>query len=67
MYSTFNVNKDSCLACNNQVLKQLGSLQGVFGADIDRIRGEIVVTHTDEVNREMIQKTLNNLGLVENK
>ena len=65
MYSTFYVNGDGCLACNNQVLKKIGNLQGVFGAEIDRYKGEVVVTHTEEVSREMIEKTLNELGFFE--
>lgn len=65
MYSTFQVNDDECLTCNNEVLKKIGSLQGVFGAEIDRIRGEVLVTHTDEVSRDMIKKTLNELGFFE--
>lgn len=62
MYSTFQVNDDECLTCNNEVLKRIGSLQGVFGAEIDRIRGEVLVTHTDEVSRDMIKTTLKELG-----
>ena len=65
MYSTFQVNGEACLTCNNQVLKKIGNLQGVFGAEIDRIRGEVVVSHPDEVSREMIEKTLNELGFFE--
>ena len=65
MYSTFQVNGEACLTCNNQVLKKIGTLQGVFGAEIDRIRSEVVVSHTDEVSREMIEKTLNELGFFE--
>ncbi|MBP1662924.1 MAG: hypothetical protein H6Q19_64 [Bacteroidetes bacterium] len=65
MYSTFHVNGDGCLTCNNQVLKKIGNLQGVFGAEIDRYKGEVVVTHTEEVSREMIEKTLNELGFFE--
>lgn len=65
MYSTFQVNDDECLTCNNEVLKRIGSLQGVFGAEIDRIRGEVLVTHTDEVSRDMIKTTLKELGFFE--
>ena len=65
MYSTFYVNGDGCLTCNNQVLREIGNLQGVFGAEIDRYKGEVVVTHTEEVSREMIEKTLNEIGFFE--
>ena len=67
MYSTFLVSKDQCLACNNQVLKELGILQGIFGAEIDRIDGKIVVSHTDEVNREEIVVKLELMGFSERK
>lgn len=62
MYSTFYVTKNGCMTCNNEVLKTLGTLQGVFGAEIDRIDGRIVVNHTDEISREEIAFTLNSLG-----
>lgn len=65
MYSTFFVSKAECMACNNQVLKTLGTLQGVFGAEMDRIEGRIEVSHTDEVTRNEIAKILISLGFPE--
>jgi len=65
MYSTFLVSKSDCMACNNQVLKTLGTLQGVFGAEMDRIEGRIVVSHTDEVTRAKIGESLVSLGFPE--
>ena len=62
MYSTFYVSKSQCMTCNNEVLKTLGTLRGVFGAEMDRIDGRIVVNHTDEVSREEIASTLDSLG-----
>jgi len=50
------------MTCDNKVLKTLGTLQGVFGAEMDRIEGRIVVNHTDEVSREKIASTLDELG-----
>jgi hypothetical protein len=50
------------MTCNNEVLKTLGTLRGVFGAEMDRIDGRIVVNHTDEVSREEIAATLDSLG-----
>ena len=67
MYSTFDVNGDGCLVCNNQVLGKLGKLQGVFGAEIDYVNDRVVVSHTDEVTREDITGTLNELGFFETK
>lgn len=65
MISTFIVSETECRTCNNQVLKSLGTLQGVFGAEMDRIDGNIVVSHTDEITREEIGKSLASLGFHE--
>lgn len=62
MYSTFYVSRNQCMTCNNEVLKQLGTLQGVFGAEMDRIDGKIEINHTDEVSREALRKKLDELG-----
>lgn len=62
MYSTFYVSKSQCMTCDNKVLKTLGTLRGVFGAEMDRIEGVIVVNHTDEVARDQIASTLDELG-----
>ncbi|MDD4968055.1 MAG: hypothetical protein PHT07_01355 [Paludibacter sp.] len=67
MYSTFLVSKSECMTCNNQVLKTLGTLQGVFGAEMDRIDGRIIVNHTDEVTRQEIGAILITLGFPERK
>ena len=62
MESTFLVSTSECMTCNNQVLKTLGGLQGIFGAELNRIEGKIVVSHTDEVTCDTISKTLAQLG-----
>lgn len=49
------------MSCNNEVLKQLGTLQGVFGAEMDRIDGKIVVHHTDEITRTAIAEKLDTM------
>ena len=65
MYSTFNVSKTECMTCTNKTLKSLGSLQGVFGAEIDQIDGKITVSHTDEISRTEIADKLLSLGYPE--
>ncbi len=65
MYSTFWVSTSECMTCNNQVLKTLGTLQGVFGAEMDNIEGRIVVSHTDEVTRFQLSEILSSVGLIE--
>jgi len=67
MYSTFKFKSSGCTTCTNQTLKSLGKLRGIFGAEIDRISGEILVNHTDEVSREEIAKSLSELGYFEEK
>ena len=62
MYSTFNLSDSDCMSCTNVTLKSLGTLRGVFGAEIDRISGQVIVNHTDEVFREEISTTLESLG-----
>ena len=62
MESTFLISTSECITCNNQVLKTLGGLQGIFGAELNRIDGKIVVSHTDEVTRDTISKNLIDLG-----
>jgi copper chaperone CopZ len=65
MDSTFLVSTSECMTCNNQVLKTLGTLQGIFGAEMDRMGGRIVVSHTDEVSRNEISEMLGKLGFPE--
>lgn len=67
MYSTFLVSTSECIACDNQVLKTLGTLQGVFGVVMDRIGGHITVTHTEEVSRAEIAEKLGSLGFPQRK
>ncbi len=62
MYSTFQINSDECLVCNNQIMSKIGELQGVFGAEVDFVNGRISVNHTDEVSREDISKKLEEIG-----
>jgi len=53
------------MSCSNVTLKSLGTLRGVFGAEIDRINGEVLVNHTDEVSRQEISAMLDSLGYKE--
>ena len=64
MYSTFILSKSECLSCTNKTLKEIGILQGVFGAEVDRINGKIEVSHTDEISRDKIAGKLEEIGFV---
>lgn len=65
MYSTFNISDTDCMSCTNITLKTLGTLHGVFGAEIDRLNGQVVVNHTNEVSRQEISEVLESLGFKE--
>jgi len=62
MYSTFYIAKNECMTCTNKTLKGLGTLHGVFGAEVDSINGKIEVSHTDEVTPSEIETKLRELG-----
>ena len=64
MYSTFILSKSECLCCTNKTLKEIGTLQGVFGAEVDRINGKIEISHTDEISRDKIASKLEEIGFV---
>ena len=55
------------MTCTNKTLKSLGTLQGVFGAEIDQVNGIVEVSHTDEVSREQLAEQLQALGYPELK
>jgi hypothetical protein len=65
MYSTFIISKSDCMTCTNKTLKSLGTLRGVFGAEVDQIDGKVVVSHTDEISRKEIADMLLSLGYAE--
>ena len=69
MYTTFRITQAECASCTNKTLKNLGQLQGIFGAEIDRIDGKIEVSHTDEISRKQIAEALKAEGyqLIENE
>jgi len=53
------------MTCMNKTLKSLGTLQGVFGAEIDQIEGKVLVSHTDEISRKEIAEMLISMGYPE--
>jgi len=65
MNSTFIISKSECMTCTNKILKSLGTLRGVFGAEIDEIEGKVLVSHTDEISRKEIAEMLLSLGYPE--
>lgn len=65
MYSKFLISKSECMTCTNKTLKSLGTLRGVFGAEIDQFEGKVLVTYTDEISRKEIAEMLLSLGYPE--
>jgi DNA-directed RNA polymerase subunit H (RpoH/RPB5) len=55
------------MTCTNKTLKSLGTLQGVFGAEIDQVNAVVTVEHTDEISRMEISEILQTLGYPEIK
>ena len=51
------------MTCTNVTLKSLGTLQGVFGAEVDQVNEKIEVSHTDEITRANIVEKLRSLGI----
>jgi hypothetical protein len=62
MESKFLISNFQCNVCNNQLLSKLGKIQGVFGVELLRSQGQIVVSHTDEVDESSISGALSALG-----
>lgn len=65
MQSIFKIKSLPCAMCNNQALKQVGALRGVFGANIDRINNILTIEHTDEIDRDSIENMLMSLDFIE--
>lgn len=63
MFSNFEISSSECITCTNEILKKIGTLQGVFGAEVDRINGQIIVSHTDEVTRDQLSDLLCTFGI----
>ena len=51
------------MTCTNKTLKSLGTLHGVFGAEIDQVNSVVTVEHTDEISREKIVEMLASLAI----
>lgn len=62
MLSTFENTGSTCVLCNNQLMKSLGTLQGVFGAQFEITSRKITVDHTDEISSIEIAQKLKELG-----
>lgn len=58
MYSTFTIKNPEGAACTNLTLRSLGTLQGIFSAEIDRSGGRIEIAHTEEISRTEIAALL---------
>lgn len=61
MRTVIKVERANCCAFNNFLNRELASLSGVYGINIDNYRNEVTVDHTDEVNfTEIFEKLKEN-------
>lgn len=64
MISVIKFSNITCVGCDNATLKELSSLRGVFGAQVNWERNSIEVKHTDEINKSEIENKLRAIGYV---
>lgn len=62
MKTTIEVENLKCGGCANSIHKSLGTLNGVYGVDINMISGKVTVDHTEEVDGRQITDKLLSLG-----
>lgn len=50
MRTVIKVERTNCCVFNNSLNRDIASLGGVYGVNIDNYRNEVTVDHTDEVD-----------------
>jgi len=50
MRTAIKVERTNCCVFNNSLNRDIASLGGVYGVNIDNYRNEVTVDHTDEVD-----------------
>lgn len=56
------VNGMMCEGCENRVKNALGNIDGVESVTANHTTGKVVVTANDEVAKELIKETLEDVG-----
>ncbi len=50
MRTVIKVERASCCVFNNSINREIASITGVYGVDIDNYKNEIIIDHTSEVS-----------------
>ena len=58
----FKVNGMMCEGCENRVKNAVGNIEGVENVSADHITGKVTVTVNDDVSKEVIKETLEDIG-----
>lgn len=56
------VNGMMCGGCENRVKNTVGSIEGVKNVTANHITGEVSVTAMDDVSKEIIKESLDDIG-----
>ena len=62
MRQVIKVEKAQCCVFNNQINREIASLNGVYGVNVNNYKNEITIDHTTEVTFEMITKKIEENG-----
>ncbi len=62
MRQVIKVERAQCCVFNNQINRELASMNGVYGVFVDNYKNQITIDHTNEVTIEMIHQKLEENG-----
>ena len=62
MRTVIKVERVNCCVFNNSLNREIASLGGVYGVNIDNYKNEVTIDHTDEVNFSEIFSKLKENG-----
>ncbi len=62
MRTVIKVERTNCCVFNNSLNREIASLGGVYGVNIDNYKNEVTIDHTDEVNFSEIFSKLKENG-----
>ncbi len=54
MRTIIKVERASCCAFNNSIDREIASISGVYGVNIDNNKNEVTIDHTNEVSFEQV-------------
>lgn len=62
MKTEIKVKNIQCTGCSRSIGKEIGIISGVYGISVDIANKTISVDHTEETNREELEKKLESIG-----